>query len=83
MEHFRKRLLYKACHRGMVETDTIIGGFAKAKLDQMTEPQLQQFDSLLDQLDIDLFNWIMGRQEIPEAQDCEVFHMIIDFKESQ
>ena len=78
MDQLRKRLLYKACHRGMAETDEMIGGFAKANLGQMSELQLSQFDALLDQLDIDLFNWIMGREPIPDAYNGEIMKMIID-----
>ena len=67
----------------MAETDEMIGGFAKVNLDQMSEAHLEEFDLLLDQLDIDLFNWIMGREPVPEAQNGDVLKMLIDFNESQ
>ena len=61
MNATRKRLLYKATHRGTKEADKIIGGYAEACLDAMTEDVLASFDRLLDESDHALLNWIMGR----------------------
>ena len=51
MNATRKRLLYKATHRGTKEADKIIGGYAEAYLDAMTEDVLASFDRLLDESD--------------------------------
>ena len=40
MNATRKRLRYKATHRGTKEADKIIGGYAEAYLDAMTEDVL-------------------------------------------
>jgi|APSaa5957512535_1039671.scaffolds.fasta_scaffold164260_2 antitoxin CptB len=82
METLRKRLLYKATHRGMQETDKLIGGFAEQELGNLSEELLHAFDLLTDVPDADLLNWILGREAIPEAYDNEIMGLIIKFKES-
>ena len=82
METLRKRIFFKATHRGMQETDKILGGFAVEELDTLSEPLLHEFDKLLDAPDGDLLNWIFGRVDIPEPLDNKIFHLIIKYKES-
>ena len=79
MDLYRKRLLYKATHRGMKETDTLIGGFAKAQLESLSDVQLASFDTLLDEEDNDLLNWIMEREEAPKRIDSQLLNQIITF----
>ena len=81
METLRKRLLYKANHRGMQETDKIIGGFAVQELANLSEAQLHEFDTILDVPDVDLLSWILAREPIPEAYDNEIMGLLIKFKE--
>jgi antitoxin CptB len=82
METLRKRLLYKARHRGMQETDKLIGGFAEQEIDNLSEELLHVFDLVLDVPDIDLLNWILGREAIPDAYDNKIMELLIKFKES-
>tara|TARA_B100000315_G_scaffold260470_2_gene322178 strand:+ start:265 stop:516 length:252 start_codon:yes stop_codon:yes gene_type:complete len=82
METLRKRLLYKATHRGMQETDKLIGEFAQQELPNLSADLLEDFDILLDAPDADLLNWILGREAIPETYDNEIMGLIIQFKES-
>ncbi len=82
METLRKRLRYKATHRGMKETDRLLGGFAEQELANLSAELLGEFDILMDAPDADLLNWILGREAIPEAYDTEIMGLIIKFKES-
>ena len=79
MDNFRKRLLYKASHRGMKEADRLIGDFALARIGILSESQLTSFDLLLDESDNDLLKWIMERKEIPESVDSNLITEIIKF----
>jgi len=65
----RKRLLYRADHRGFKEADLLIGGFAKESLDQMGEDELDAFEALLELIDHDVYGWVMGARPVPEAHD--------------
>lgn len=81
MDTYRKRLLYKATHRGLKETDRLIGDFAKACLVDLSIEQLASFDTLLDEADNDLLDWILDRVEVPPRIDSQLLKKIIDFDE--
>jgi antitoxin CptB len=80
MDSRRKRLLYVSRHRGMQETDLLLGRFAEAYLPRLTEAQLDRFEALLDEGDNDLFNWITGRAAPPPAHDHDVMELLKNFK---
>lgn len=77
----RKKLIYVSNHRGMKETDAIIGGFAKASIAALSEDQIDRFETLMDESDNDLLNWLTGKEAVPEAHDHDVFAMIKAYKE--
>lgn len=76
----RKRLLYQCHHRGTQEADLLIGGFATASLARLTTEQLDRFECLLDENDVDLVNWITGRSALPEDLKSDVFILLKNFK---
>lgn len=76
----RKKLLFRSCRRGMREIDILLGGFAKRHLDGLDDRQLARFETLLDHSDLDLFNWITGREQVPADLDHDVMKLIIEFK---
>lgn len=65
MDHRRKKLLYRASHRGIKEMDLILTAFCAAELAGLGETELDQFEALLDVADLDLYFWITGAQETP------------------
>jgi len=62
----RRRLRFRAWHRGMKEMDLILGSFADRHLAQMSTDELDTFERLIDLPDGDLLSWIAGGAE-PEA----------------
>ena len=62
----KKKLLYRAMHRGFKEADIVIGRFAAAHLADMTDDETEEFRLLLEVPDQDLYAWIIGRAEVPE-----------------
>jgi antitoxin CptB len=61
----RRRLLYRATHRGTFENDLMIGGFIRANLASLTDADLDALEALLDIPDVDLADWLTGRRPIP------------------
>lgn len=61
----RRRLLYRATHRGTHETDLLVGGFVARHLSSLTPEQLDELETILDYPDTDLADWLTGRQPIP------------------
>ena len=66
MDDRRKRLLYRATHRGTKEADAIIGGFVTDMIANLTDAQIAEAEDLLEESDIDLVSWITGREPAPE-----------------
>ena len=80
MDDRRKRLLYRANHRGMMETDALVGGYATHALDGMDEAELDAFERILDESDNDLMNWLLEREPVPDYIDGPVMKNLIKFK---
>lgn len=61
----RRRLLFRAEHRGTKECDILIGGFVAARLWQFSEAELSELERIMDLPDPLLADWITGRRPIP------------------
>ena len=80
MDDRLKRLLYRATHRGTREADRLVGGYVEAHLNNLDESAIAALEDLMDESDVDLVNWIMGRaQPLPERHHG-ILSRIIDFK---
>ncbi len=82
MEARLKRLLFRSRHRGMQETDILLGGFAERHLGELSDEQLDRFEAILEESDNDLFNWITGKEAVPEPLDHDVMRLLQDFRKS-
>lgn len=65
----RRRLLYRATHRGTRETDILIGGYVASHIGAMGEAELGLLQTLLELPDPDLADWLSGRRPIPPEHD--------------
>jgi antitoxin CptB len=61
----RRRLLFRATHRGTHETDLLVGGYVASRIDHFTDSELDALEALLDLPDPDLADWLTGRRPIP------------------
>jgi antitoxin CptB len=75
----RRRILFRAWHRGIREMDLIMGRFADAAIDAMSDAELDDFEQLIEVPDRDLFSWITGEDETPSNYDTAVFRRIKAF----
>jgi antitoxin CptB len=62
----RRRLLYRATHRGTYENDILLGGFVRRHLDAMPESELAALEAVLELPENDLADWLTGRMPIPD-----------------
>ena len=60
----RRRLLFRATHRGTYENDLLIGGFVRDNLDALTEADIDALEALMERPDPDLADWLTGRRPI-------------------
>ncbi len=69
LDERRRRLLYRAWHRGMREMDLIMGRFADATIGDLSEADLDAFERLTDVPDPDLYNWLTTDAAVPREHD--------------
>jgi antitoxin CptB len=61
----RRRLMFRAWHRGTKEADLMIGGFVARNIATLTESELDELEAVLELPDVDLADWLSGRRSIP------------------
>ncbi|WP_454916909.1 FAD assembly factor SdhE [Xanthobacter sediminis] len=69
----RRRLLYRAWHRGIREMDLIMGKFADAEIGNLSDAELDDFEKLVDAQDHDIFSWISETNPLPAEYDTPLF----------
>ena len=74
----RRRLLYRATHRGTHETDLLIGGYVAARIDALGAAELDALERVLDLPDTDLADWLTGRLPIPPDADSPLLRDMRD-----
>jgi len=72
LEVRRRRLAYRACHRGIKEMDLIFSAFVSERMNGLSADKLDLLERLLDEPDQDLFSWISGAVPVPDAHDNEI-----------
>lgn len=73
----RKRLLFRATHRGTHELDLLIGGFVSSRIETFTAVALEEIERLLDLPEPDLADWLTGRQPIPPEHDHPLLRAMV------
>jgi antitoxin CptB len=74
----RRRLLYRATHRGTYENDILLGGFVQRHMASFDLSELAALEALLELPDNDLADWFTGRTAIPPEADTPMIRRIRD-----
>ncbi|HCX19162.1 MAG TPA: succinate dehydrogenase assembly factor 2 family protein, partial [Afipia sp.] len=61
----RKRLLFRCWHRGTREMDMILGGFADARIADLSDGDIADLERLIELPDPDLYAAFSGSQSLP------------------
>ncbi|WP_417470774.1 succinate dehydrogenase assembly factor 2 [Maricaulis sp.] len=80
LENRRKKLRIRAWRRGFKEADLILGRYADQMLEAMSETDIADFDRLLDQLDADIYSWVIGTAPTPAEFDTPVMDRLKTFR---
>ena len=75
----RRRLRYRAWHRGTREMDLVLGRFVDAELMGMSDDEVTELETLMEAPDPDLFAWILGQTAVPESLNTPIFRRLADF----
>lgn len=76
----RKRLRYRAWHRGTREMDLVLGPFADAHFEQFGPAELDRIETLMNEEDTDLLKWVMGQEPVPADADAELIARLIAYR---
>lgn len=80
LENKRKMLKFRAWHRGTREMDLIMGSFADLHIETFDAEALSQFEALLTNNDPDLYNWICGREFVPDEEKNPVMDLLLQHR---
>ena len=76
----RKRLLWRASHRGMREMDLLLGGFARTHMDRFTESELDELEAIIGLPDQEVMGWILGDHPVPQLQATATLKALLSFR---
>lgn len=62
----KKEILYRSVNRGCKETDHLIGKFATSEIDNLSQSELLLFKDLIIEDDMQIYDWILKKQEPKE-----------------
>ncbi|MCV3737582.1 succinate dehydrogenase assembly factor 2 [Rhizobium sp. TRM96647] len=66
IEPRRKRILFRCWHRGIREMDLVLGTFADAEIETLSEAELDELEEIMAEHDRDLVMWVTGERPVPE-----------------
>ena len=75
----RRKLLFRAWRRGVREMDLIVGRFADVYIDKFDEPQLDDFERLIEVPNNELYAWVVGETVVPSDHDTAVLRQLKSF----
>lgn len=75
----QRRLLFRSWHRGIRETDLLLGRFADAHIADLSDRELDEYEKLLDVPDHDIYGWVSGELPIPEENRSALLDWILRF----
>jgi antitoxin CptB len=76
----RRKILFRAWHRGIKEMDLIMGRFADSRIEQLSIAQLDELEGLMQVPDQQLYAWISGSEAVPRERDTPLLRELRDFR---
>ena len=71
-----KRLRFRAWHRGTKEADLLIGGFFDRYAQHWSDAEIQWFEALLEEQDVDIMAWAIGSAPPPPVYDGDMMRRL-------
>lgn len=61
----RRRIIYRSKQRGWLEVDLLLGTWAMENADKLTTQEMDEYEILLEEETIDIFNYVSGKDALP------------------
>ena len=71
-----RRLGFRASHRGTKEADLLIGGYFDRDSASWSDAELDWFETLLEEQDVDIMAWAIGTAAVPERYQGEMMRQL-------
>ena len=79
LETRRRRLVYRACHRGTKEMDLILGGYVRRHIAAMGEKELDELERIVALSDEVWDGWLKRETDVPPEYDTKLVASILGF----
>ena len=80
IEETRRKLRFRAWHRGTREMDLLLGSFADRNVADFDADMLVQFEKLLECPDPDLYEWVSGQSVPPAEEESSVMTLLLQHR---
>ena len=71
----KSRLLWR-CRRGIKEMDIVLQDFIKDSYDELNNENKSAFSKLLEEQDLDILNWLLGKDKPEDKTLIEIIKKI-------
>lgn len=79
-----RRLNHQSKKRGTSENSILLGEFAEKHLPTFSKTELSEYEQILNENDIDIFNWLSGAQSSPDTyKNSSIFIQLRTFTEER
>ena len=75
----RRKLAFRAAHRGMKEMDLVLGGYVARNISDMSANELDDLEKIIALPDVDLLNWVTGKEPVPDQHKSPLLDAILTF----
>jgi len=76
----RRRILFRAWHRGLREMDLVFGQFTDAEIGTLPDSDLDELETIMAEEDNDLIKWIIGERPVPDHFRTPLFERIASYR---
>lgn len=76
----RRRLVFRAWHRGIREMDLVLGQYVDAHIENMDDKTLNELEEIMSYEDRDMLTWVTGEIPIPQNVDTPLFRDILNYR---
>jgi antitoxin CptB len=75
----KRRIVFRAWHRGTREMDLLLGRFTERFIDDMSDAEIAMLEQLMETPDPDIYNWLIGAAPVPAQYDTPLLRKIRAF----
>lgn len=80
LEILKKRLTWRASHRGTRELDLVVGGFVRMRADALSAGEIAELEELLETPDDLLQAWLTKAAPVPPEHDSALLRDLLSYQ---